>query len=164
MDHNLSILLTEDDENDVFLLKLAFDQADIRNRLLVARDGEEAINCLAGNGRFSNRSEFPLPCLLILDLKMPRQTGLDVLRWLRQQPALSCLPVIVLSSSAHRYDVERAYQLGANAFVVKPAGNEERLQLAKMIKGFWLGFNQPPIMCTEGMEAALKIHGDELIP
>jgi CheY-like chemotaxis protein len=164
MEHNFNILLAEDDENDVFLLKLAFEQAGVRNRLIVTRDGEEAIDYLAGNGKYANRTEFPLPCFLILDLKMPRQSGMDVLRWLRQQPALNCLPVIILSSSAHRYDVERAYRLGANAFVTKPAGNDERLQLVQMIKGFWLTFNQPPILCTEGVEAALKIHAIEQIP
>jgi len=126
MQHRFNILLAEDDENDVFLLKLAFEKAQIQNRLCVTRDGQEAIDWLTGAGEFSNRAEYPLPCLLILDLKMPRKSGMDVLRWLRQQTVLNCLPVVVLSSSAHRYDVERAYKLGANAFVVKPSTNDQR--------------------------------------
>lgn len=152
------ILLAEDDENDVFLLKFAFSQAEISSPLRVARDGQEAIDCLLKSTNSSDGPAAPLPCLFILDLKMPRKSGMDVLRWLRQQPVLQCLPVIVLSSSAHRYDLERAYRLGANAFVVKPASNDERLQLARFIKGFWLQFNQPPIMCTEGLGTARQIH------
>jgi CheY-like chemotaxis protein len=148
------ILLVEDDDNDVFFLKRAFKEAGIENPVRVAHDGQHAVDYLAGAGNFANRAEHPLPCLVILDLKMPRKTGLDVLRWRREQPILHCIPVIVFSSSAHRNDVERAYQLGANAFVVKPSSNEERRDLAAFIKGFWLRFNEPPLLCVESIEAA----------
>jgi CheY-like chemotaxis protein len=160
MQLRLNILLAEDDENDVLLLKLAFKQAGIQNPVHVAGDGQEAIDLLSKAAMLPNRASHPMPGLLILDLKMPRKSGLDVLRWLRQQPLLHCLPVIILSTSAHRHDLERAYQLGANAFIVKPAANEERTQLAGFIKGFWLQFNQPPIVCTDGLEAARKIHAE----
>src|SRR5438445_8502073 len=121
MNNSLGILLAEDDENDVLLLKRAFAAAEIRNPLFVARDGQEVIDYLAGAGNFANRTEYPIPSLVLLDLKMPKRSGMDVLQWLRAQPVLRCLPVVIFSSSPHRHDIERAYRLGANAFVVKPA-------------------------------------------
>jgi CheY-like chemotaxis protein len=159
-----SILLAEDDENDVFFLQRAFKTADLRNPLHVARDGQEAIEYLAGEGTYSDRVKCPVPCLLILDLKMPRKTGMDVLEWKRQHPILHYIPVIVLSSSAHRYDIERAYRLGANAFIVKPPSVETRVNLACVIKSFWLEFNNPPLACTEGIEEAMKHHAAVEIP
>jgi CheY-like chemotaxis protein len=164
MTNALGILLAEDEENDVFLLRRAFQAADIRNPLFVVRDGEEAIEYLSGIGPFADRLQYPIPALFILDIKMPRKSGMDVLRWLRKQPVLNSLPALVMSSSAVPHDIERAYQLGANAFVVKPSNNEERAQLANNIKGFWLRFNRPPIMCTEGLEAARKFHDEALVP
>lgn len=158
MSLQFDILLVEDDENDVFFLKRAFKEAEILNPLRVARDGQEAIDYLAGIGEFADRTRYPLPCLMILDLKMPNKTGLEVLHWLREQPILRSIPVILFSSSAHRYDIERAYRLGANAFVVKPSSSEDRTDLARLIKGFWLRFNEPPMMCTEGVEAARSFH------
>jgi CheY-like chemotaxis protein len=150
------LLIAEDDENDVFFLKHAFQQAEIKNQLHFVHDGQEAIDYLAGIGEFSNRTQYPLPALLILDLKMPRKTGMEVLKWLADQPELRRLPVVVFTSSAHQKDVERAYELGANAFVVKPSTNSRRLDLAKVIKGFWLDFNEPSLVCTDGLEAARK--------
>jgi CheY-like chemotaxis protein len=155
-----SVLFVDDDENDIFFLKRAFKDAGISNPLIVAHDGQEAIDYLSGLGAFSDRREYPLPCFLILDLKMPRKTGMDVLQWLRAEPVFRCLPVMILSSSAHRYDVERAYRLGANSFVVKPASVDKRTELARHIKGFWLNFNQPPLMCTEGFDTARQFHAE----
>ena len=160
MKHLYPILLAEDDENDVLLLRRAFQDAEIRNPLYVGHDGQEVIDWLAGANEFSDRSRHPLPCLLILDLKMPRMSGMDVLEWRRRQPALKCLPVVVFSSSAHPYDIEKAYGLGANAFVVKPADNEERARFVLNLKGFWLQFNEPPVICSEGLSAAKKIHAE----
>ena len=155
-----SFLVAEDDGNDVFFLQRAFQQAKIENPLHIVGDGQEAIDYLSGEGKFSDRSLYPLPHLFILDLKMPRKTGLDVLLWLQEQPELRCLPVLVLSSSAQRTDIERAYELGANAFVVKPASLERRVELAKVIGTFWLEFNEGPIVCTEGLESARKLRKD----
>jgi len=152
-----SFLVAEDDENDVFFLQRAFQQAKIENPLHVVRDGQEAIEYLSGAGKFSDRNLYPLPQLFILDLKMPRKTGLDVLGWLHEQPELHCLPVLVLSSSAQRTDIERAYELGANGFVVKPASLEKRVELARLIGTFWLDFNVGPLVCTEGLESARKL-------
>ena len=164
MKNTLGILLAEDDDNDILLLQRAFSTAEIQNPLFVARDGQEAIDYLAGTGNFANRVEYPLPFLILLDLKMPKRSGMEVLQWLRSQPVLRCLPVIIFSSSAHRHDVERAYRLGANAFVAKPSSTEERIQLSRYIKGFWLQFNEPPLLCVEGVEAARKLHSEDKVP
>ena len=160
MKSNASLLVAEDDENDVFFLQRAFQQAKIGNPLHVVRDGQEAIDYLSGDGKFSNRTQYPLPHLFILDLKMPRKTGLEVLGWLHEQSELRCLPVLVLSSSAQRTDIERAYELGANGFVLKPASLEKRVELAKLIGAFWLDFNEAPLVCTEGLESARKLRDE----
>jgi CheY-like chemotaxis protein len=156
--HQLQILVAEDDENDVLLLERAFKEAAIANPVRFVRDGQEAITYLEAVCRSVERGEPRAPGLLLLDLKMPRRTGMDVLRWLHEQPILRCLPVIVFSSSANQSDVERAYLLGANAFVTKPSSVEQRAALARFIKGFWLEFNQPPIVSVEGFDAAQKVH------
>jgi two-component system response regulator len=96
--------------------------------------------------------------LIILDFKMPLRTGLDVLRWLREHPLLRTLPVIMFSSSAHRRDIEHAYMLGVNAFVVKPSSVVQRAEFAGHVKSFWLRFAEPPLICSEGHAAAQRMH------
>jgi len=157
MGNSRMILVAEDDPTDAFFLQRAFAKAGVSVGLKFVRDGQEAIDYLSGAGKFSDRNLYPLPQLFILDLKMPRKTGLDVLGWLHEQPELQCLPVLVLSSSAQRTDIERAYDLGANGFVVKPASLEKRVELAKLIGAFWLDFNVGPLVCTEGLESARKL-------
>jgi CheY-like chemotaxis protein len=153
-----SILVVEDDEADVFLLKRAFADAGLRNPVEVARDGQECVELLEVVRQPVGPGIQPAPCLLILDLKMPRLSGIDVLRWLRGQPVLRSIPVMVLSSSANQHDIEQAYELGANAFVAKPSSVEQRTALARLIKEFWLGFNHTPLICNDGFAAAQRIH------
>ena len=148
MTNDFCILLVEDDENDVFFFMRAAAEANIRNQISVARDGQEAIEYLSGHNKFADRSTYPLPCLVVLDLKMPRRTGLEVLEWLRAESSLRTIPVIVFSSSAQGADIDRAYKLGANAFIVKPASTDKRTELARLINGFWLHHNQPPLGCS----------------
>ncbi len=136
------ILYVEDESNDVLLLKFALQAAGVTNRVVVAEDGERAIEYLAGEGSFSDRQQHPLPGVVILDLKMPRVTGFEVLEWARKRNDLRCLPFIVFSSSAHEGDVERCYALGANSFAVKPSGVDERNAFARGIKEYWLSFHQ----------------------
>jgi CheY-like chemotaxis protein len=147
-----SILVVEDDETDVWLLGRAFAEAGIKVPLQIASDGQAALEfleeCCAKPG-----SDDRLPALLILDLKMPRRTGFEVLQWLRAQPVLRCLPVMIFSSSAHRHDVERAFEIGANAFVVKPASTAERTEFCRFVKQ-WLHFNQLPLAASEGLRVA----------
>ena len=142
--NNKCILYAEDDPNDVFLLQLAFKEAAIPNPLQIVTDGQQAIDYLDGVGPYSNRLKYPLPCLVLLDIKMPRVTGLEVLAWMRSQPKLHGLPVILFSASALPADCDRAIQIGANAYVVKPATIEERVEFAQAVCSFWLHFNHPP--------------------
>ena len=139
-----SILLVEDDPNDVFLIQRAFQKMQLRNRVSVVSDGEEAIDYLSGDGDFSARTRHPLPTLLLLDLKMPRKSGFDVLSWVRQRPGLKRLVVVVLTSSNQSSDVNRAYDLGANSYLVKPAGFDNLLNLVESLEKFWFKLSEKP--------------------
>lgn len=138
------VLVADDEANDIYLLQRAFRDAAVNDPLLSVEDGQEVMEYLAGAGKFADRDQFPFPSVLILDLKMPRKDGMEVLEWIRSADGFGCLPTIIFSSSAHPSDVEKAYMLGANAFVVKPAGIEERTEFARMIKSFWLTLVEPP--------------------
>lgn len=138
------ILLAEDDENQVLFVKRAFHHAGLLNPLFVVEDGEQAIAYLKGEGKYSNRDEYPLPCLLLLDLKMPNKNGFEVLEWIRRQPGLSALRVVVLTTSDQVHDVNRAYQLGANSFLTKPVDFRDFVQLTISIKGFWIWLSRAP--------------------
>jgi CheY-like chemotaxis protein len=140
-----TVLLAEDESNDVFLMQRAFKKAQLMNPLQIARDGEEVIAYLGGNGRFASRKEFPLPQLLLLDLKLPRKTGFEVLEWIRRQTSpVKRLPVVVLSSSKQAVDINRAYDLGANSYLVKPVHFEGLVDFVKTLEMFWFGFSQKP--------------------
>jgi CheY-like chemotaxis protein len=138
-----TILLVEDDENDAFFLKRAIRKAGIQHQVQVAQDGQAAIDYLEGKGKFGQRNDYPLPALILLDLKLPLVMGLEVLRWIRQTSGLGAI-VIVLSSSAEQTDVEAAYRLGANAYLVKPSEAGKLEGMANALKDFWLLQNTPP--------------------
>jgi CheY-like chemotaxis protein len=138
------ILLAEDREDDVFLILKAFREAYITNPLHVVADGAEAVSYLAGDGKYSRREEFPLPDLLLLDLKMPRLDGFEVLTWIRQQPSLAALRIVVLTASDALRDVNRAYQLGANSFMVKPLDFQDVVQMSKFVTTYWLKMSKTP--------------------
>lgn len=148
-----SILLAEDEETDVLLLRRAFKEVELTNPLHVASDGEEVVEFLT---RERQSPSGCMPALIILDLKMPRRNGLDVLAWRRQQPVFCGLPVFVFSSSAHRADIDQAYALGANGFFVKPTSLAERTEFARLIKQ-WLRLNVPPPVCSLGYHAAAAL-------
>jgi len=132
------VLLAEDNENDIVLFKRAFKQAAIKCPLRVVRDGEEVIKYLKGTGKFSNRNEHPFPKLLLLDLKMPGKDGFAVLAWIRQEPSVKHLRVVVLTTSGELQAVNRAYELGANSFIVKSANTQEFVAQLRDIKRHWL--------------------------
>jgi CheY-like chemotaxis protein len=136
------ILQVEDEESDVFLLRHAFGKVGISEQLQAVCDGRQAISYLSGAGQYSDRTKYPVPSLVLLDLKLPDRHGLEILEWLRSQPALKGVVVIALTSSDHHVDIRRAYELGVNSYVVKPADNQKRLDLAQMLKGWWLGWNR----------------------
>jgi len=137
------ILQVEDDPNDVFLLQHAMKAAGVANPIQVATDGRQAIDYLEGAGKFVDREQFPLPCLVLLDLKLPYVMGLDVLKWIRQQPGVAPI-VILLTASAEDADIATAYRLGANAFLTKPSKSSKLVEMAKAIKDFWLTHNTLP--------------------
>src|SRR5205085_6991431 len=138
-----TILQVEDDANDVFFMKHAMKKAGIINPVQVASDGQEAIDYLRGAGKFGDRKEFPLPCLVLLDLKLPHVMGLDVLRWIRQQPG-PVLTVIIMTASAEADDISTAYDLGASAFLTKPSQASKLDDMVKAIRDFWLTHNVLP--------------------
>jgi CheY-like chemotaxis protein len=135
-------LLVEDSEDDVFLMKRALKNAGIVNPLYVAEDGQEAIDYLAGRGQYLDRAKHPLPALVFLDLKLPQIRGHDVLAWIREQPELENLVVVVLTSSSEPRDLKESYRLGANSYVVKPPTAEQLLDMAKAFKWYWLEYNE----------------------
>jgi DNA-binding response OmpR family regulator len=140
---NGTILLVEDEENDAFLMQWAVSRAGIVNPVRLATDGRAAIDYLKGAGQFANRGEFPLPCLVLLDLKLPYVMGLDVLKWIRRQPEFALI-VLILSSSGAEADIAAAYHLGANGFLVKPSEADKLVDMVKAIKDYWLTQNSPP--------------------
>lgn len=137
-------LLVEDADTDAILIRRAFAKGNIINPLQVVTNGVDAISYLKGEGLYANRAEYPLPELVLLDLKLPGIDGFQVLRWIRQQPSLKALRVVVLTSSDRIQDVNLAYQLGANSFLVKPVDFERFVEISQALKGYWLWLSRAP--------------------
>jgi DNA-binding response OmpR family regulator len=158
------VLHVEDEENDVLLLQYAMTKAGHQMPLQVATDGQMAIDYLKGEGCFANREEFPLPDLVLLDLKLPLVPGPEVLKWIRQEAALR-MPVIILSSSENQDDIATAYELGANAYLVKPSDTRHLADIAKAIKDFWLDQNRrhPGTMKTHVLRSTADL-GQSTVP
>ncbi|HEX9454766.1 MAG TPA: response regulator [Candidatus Binatia bacterium] len=142
MTTNRALLLVEDNEDDVFLMKRALKEAHVSNQLYIVEDGQEALDYLAGTGKFTDRENYPLPALVFLDLKLPYISGHEVLAWIRGQKELESLVVIILTSSNEASDLSRCYSLGANSYLVKPPTPEQLEDLAKAFKLYWLEHNQ----------------------
>jgi CheY-like chemotaxis protein len=133
-----TVLLVEDDLNDIFLVKRAFKMAHLQNPLQVVTDGQEAVNYLKGEAKYSDRTLFPLPKLIVMDIKMPRRTGFEVLEWVKSNRGpLRRIPVVIVSSSNNPTDINRAYELGANAYMVKPVNFKEVEHLFESITQYW---------------------------
>ena len=144
MSEQALFLLVEDNEDHVVLIRRAFAKSKVLNPVQVVRNGEDAIAYLEGTGRFSNRDEYPLPAVVLLDLKLTGLDGFDVLRWIRQQAGLRTLRVVVLTSSSEIRDVNLAYQLGANSFLVKPVDFEDFVRVTQALQGYWLWTDKEP--------------------
>jgi CheY-like chemotaxis protein len=138
------ILVVDDRSDDILLILRAFQKAGMKNPVQVVRRGAEALAYLSGEGRFANRAEFPLPILVLLDLKMPGMDGFEVLSWIRQQDGIRGLPVVVLTSSDDLADVNRAYQLGANSFFVKELDFQGTIDFSKLLKDYWVTKSRTP--------------------
>jgi CheY-like chemotaxis protein len=141
---NLTILVGEDNTDDVFLLKHALKKAQFENPMRFVSDGEEVMAYLRGEGKFADRAQHPFPGLLMMDVKMPRLDGLETLALIRNDPRLKRLVVIILTSSDREQDINRAFELQANSYLVKPARPEEMLGLLQQVRGYWLGLNHFP--------------------
>lgn len=133
----LRVLMVDDSENDRFFVQHALDASGVGTSFYGVRDGQEAIEYLKAKGEFADRSKFPFPNILLLDIKMPGVNGFDVLTWLRDHPECKVIPTIMFSSSAMESDVHHAYVLGANAFLVKPTSAAELTRLIQLTYKFW---------------------------
>ena len=139
-----AILLVEDDEADILLLRRAFRNARIANPVIEVRDGQAAIQYLSEEGDYADRTRYPIPFLILLDLRLPKLSGFEVIAWMREQPQLAHLIVVVLTASDHVPDVTKARDLGANSYLVKPGNFEELVEMVKRIKGRWLLLDRLP--------------------
>ncbi len=138
------ILLVEDNPDDVELTRRALDSSNVANELVVARDGVEALEYLFAEGEYAGRDAADLPEVVLLDLKLPRIDGLEVLRRIRADERTRVLPVVVLTSSNQERDIVDSYELGANSYVRKPVEFERFVEAAKTLGLYWLVLNEPP--------------------
>ncbi|MDO9510512.1 MAG: response regulator [Bacteroidales bacterium] len=138
------ILLVEDDLNDVLLIKRAFKKSNIANPLYVVNDGQTAIDYLLGEGEYNNRKMYPLPVLILLDLKLPKKSGFEVLDIIKNSTELKKIPVVVLTSSNQKKDVDLAYTKGVNSYLLKPVEFEQLSELVKTLNMYWLILNELP--------------------
>ena len=134
----MSVLHIDDDPNDTELLRAATRHAKLKLELHNVEDGDKAIAYLNGLGPYANRAHYPLPSLILLDLKMPRATGFEILKWIRNHPELGHLPVVILSGSELRDDIRDAYSIGANSYLIKPLGFDALVEMVKEVGAVWL--------------------------
>jgi CheY-like chemotaxis protein len=137
------ILLVEDDLKDVELTLAALEEHNLANKVVVARDGAEALDYLYRRGKHAQRSDCH-PLVMLLDLKMPKVDGLEVLRQVKGDPVLKAIPIVVLTSSRQDQDIVESYDLGVNAYVVKPVGFDRFVAAVKQLSLFWVLTNEPP--------------------
>lgn len=130
------ILLVDDNPHDVVLIRLAFRRVGIIDTIHLVKDGTEAMRYIRGDGVYADRHQFPIPTLILLDLKMPQTSGFDVLQWIREQPALGNVVVVVMSGSGDDADIDRAYALGANSYLIKPTRFEEMVRMMESLKDY----------------------------
>lgn len=140
-----TILLVEDNPVDILLMQRVFRNGALADTVLqIVRDGDAAVFYLNGDGEYNDRARYPLPEIILLDLKLPRRSGHEVLEWLKNQPDLKRLPVVVLTSSRQPLDVDRAYDLGVNSYLVKPVGFAALLEMMNSFKDYWLDRTELP--------------------
>ncbi len=140
----LDILLVEDDLDDIEFTIRAFRRKNIRNRIRTVGDGEQALDYIFSRSAFADREKYPKPGLVILDLKLPKIDGVEVLRVVKNHPRLRTIPIIMLTTSRSPEDVRKCYQLGVNSYVVKPLDFEEFSDLIELIARYWLDLNLLP--------------------
>jgi len=146
-----AILVVEDNATDILLIRRAFERAGVANPLLFVRDGDAAVAYLSREGEYADVDRFPVPIVILLDLKLPRRSGLEVLEWLRAaERDLRRIPVVVLTSSRQSRDVNRAYDLGANSYLVKPVEFDDLQEMLRNVKVYWVALNTGPTIIADG--------------
>jgi CheY-like chemotaxis protein len=143
-----TILLVEENPKDVLLMQRAVRKAGIVNPVQIVNDGDAAVLYLSGQAPYNDRNIYPLPVLILLDLKLPRRSGAEVLMWLRQQPGIKRLPVVVLTASKEYIDINNVYDLGVNAYIVKPVAFNELVEIVRTLNLHWIIFNEKPQITT----------------
>ena len=156
MDSALSVLVAEDDRDDAFILQRSFKSCGLRRPVHIVHDGLEAIKYLHGDPPFNDRVAHPFPDMVILDLKMPRASGFEVLEWINRNPDFRVIPAIVWSSSADRRDVKHAFCLGAHAYLCKPTSYEEFAEITRHLLDFWTYCEKPGVLPMEPNCAEIK--------
>ncbi|MES2692887.1 MAG: response regulator [Verrucomicrobiota bacterium] len=142
------ILHVENDPDDIFLTQRAFKKAGCEHPINAVENGEQGVAYLRGQERFSNRADYPLPAVILLDWNMPLMSGAEFLRWIRSEAALKRLPVVVLTSSNNDADMREAYELGANGYIVKPGTQESFQEMARIFAQYWLHWNRSDAHAT----------------
>jgi CheY-like chemotaxis protein len=140
-----TVLLAEDNEDEILLMRRALTKIGYAGRFQIVTDGEEALDYLRADGKYADRTQYPVPSLFVTDLKMPRKNGFDVLRWLNAHPERAIIPIIVLSSSAQEEDIRLAYRLGANSYFVKPSDFTALQELIVEILHYWSLCERPMV-------------------
>lgn len=141
-----NILLVEDDSNDILFVQRAFRKAGTAHTIQIVEDGDAAVEYLSGVNEYADRDHYPLPSLVLLDLKLPRRSGIEILQWMKQQPTIRRIPVIVLTSSKESLDVNLSYDLGVNSYLVKPASFKALAGMIEAINAYWFKLNEYPSM------------------
>lgn len=153
----LPILLVEDNDDDVFAMHRALRKAQIINPLQVATDGQQALDYLSGTGQYADRAQYPLPFIVFLDLKLPYLDGFEVLSWSRQQQFFDSVAIVVLTGSNERRDQDKAYQLGARSYLIKPPTPEALVGIFESLRCFWISKgNSIPIQFAESLPCCVS--------
>jgi CheY-like chemotaxis protein len=139
-----TILLVEDESSDAALLLRGFEKAKVLNPIIHLTNGDEALGYLAGVRQYADRRKYPLPALILLDLKLPGMTGIQLLQWMRVQGEIKRIPVVVLTGNDDPDTINAAYDLGANSYLVKPGNNAEIARMVEAIQRYWVKLNEPP--------------------
>jgi CheY-like chemotaxis protein len=144
------IMLIEDEYTDSVLIRRAFEKAGVQNPIQYVNNGDDALARLEGIGNYQDRTQYPLPAFILLDLKLPGMHGLNILRWIRSRKELRLIPVVVLTNSADAVDVKSAYEAGANSYMLKPADRNEIDRVIEIIQHYWLQHNlAPPLVVRD---------------
>ena len=143
--HTPTVLLVDDDPFVARLVQRAFSRSGVQVSVLRLQNGDEAVSYLRGEAPYDNRVLHPMPEVMLLDIKLPRRSGFEVLQWVRTRTdALRRMPIVMLTSSTHSIDINRAYDLGANSYVSKPESSNQLNELVRLFTSYWLKTNQPP--------------------